>query len=94
MNPSIKPGYKSTEFWIAMLSTILGFLTVSGIISPEDYQNLNSSGRDSIQSTFTAIANAAIVIGYIHKRTNLKEKHLLAVTAAIETPVAENTPKI
>jgi len=33
-----KPGYKTTEFWLSLLATLLGFLLASGVMdtAPED----------------------------------------------------------
>ena len=33
-----KPGYKTTEFWLSLLATLLGFLMVSGVMDvvPEE----------------------------------------------------------
>jgi len=30
-----KPGYKTTEFWIAILSQVIGILSLVGIFTPE-----------------------------------------------------------
>ena len=29
---STKPGYKTTEFWLSLLATLLGFLLASGVM--------------------------------------------------------------
>jgi len=33
-----KPGYKTTEFWLSLLATLLGFLLASGVMDavPEE----------------------------------------------------------
>lgn len=31
-----KPGYKSTEFWLSLAATIVGFVLASGFLNPAD----------------------------------------------------------
>lgn len=33
-----KPGYKSTEFWLSLAATLIGFVLASGVLNPADPQ--------------------------------------------------------
>ncbi len=32
----MKPGYKTTEFWLSLLATVMGFLLASGVLDGMD----------------------------------------------------------
>ena len=38
----MKPGYKSTEFWVTVGIQLAGMLTLFGVIGPEETKMLNS----------------------------------------------------
>ena len=35
-NSSVKPAYKSTEFWLSILALVVGYVLTSGILDSED----------------------------------------------------------
>ena len=59
-----KPGYKSTEFWLASIATLCGILYASGIISPD------SSG-DKVLGLVTGVLAS---LGYSISRGMTKAK--------------------
>lgn len=38
-----KPGYKTTEFWIAIVSQLIGVLSLLGIFTPEQSEIVNKA---------------------------------------------------
>lgn len=66
--PGIKPGWKSSEFWIQLVTQIIALLVVLGVLS--------SSKADAITETIAAVgaAVASAVSGSVYSmgRTKLK----------------------
>ena len=56
----MKPGYKTTEFWLAAGATICGILYASGVISPE--------GSGAVEKAVAFIAAALSSLGYSQAR--------------------------
>lgn len=56
----MKPGYKTTEFWLAAGATICGILYASGVISPE--------GSGAVEKAVAFIAAALASLGYSQAR--------------------------
>ena len=65
-----KPGYQTTEFWGMVVNTIVGLLTMIGIIAP--------AAKDALTQTLMtgigAIMTLSGVIAYVWARTFLKAK--------------------
>lgn len=59
----MKPGYKTTEFWISMLAVLIGGVQASGLIPTESPLN---------QIIGTAVV-ALVSLGYTGSRLNLKK---------------------
>ena len=55
-----KPGYKTTEFWLATVATLCGVLYASGIITPE--------GTEPVEKAVEFIAAALASLGYSQAR--------------------------
>jgi hypothetical protein len=51
----MKPGYKTTEFWLAIASQLLGILVVLGVITPEQ--------QDAFAGALQHIAGAIMMVG-------------------------------
>jgi len=63
-----KPGYKTTEMWIAIGSSILTILATSGVITPEDIAKLQSSWTSVIGGIAVAIINGLYIYGRIYNK--------------------------
>jgi hypothetical protein len=57
---TMKPGYKTTEFWLASVATLCGVLYASGIITPE--------GTEPVEKAVAFIAAALASLGYSQAR--------------------------
>ena len=61
---TMKPGYKTTEFWLASVATLCGVLYASGIITPE--------GTEPVEKAVAFIAAALASLGYSQARGQTK----------------------
>jgi hypothetical protein len=60
----MKPGYKTTEFWLAGAATVVGGLMASGVIAEES----------SLAKILGIAASALVALGYTGARLALKKK--------------------
>lgn len=70
----MKQGYKTTEFWLAMLGLALTGLVVYGVLTQEDADTILSLVQNALLGAGGGIAIAAIVRNYVTMRTKLKLK--------------------
>lgn len=64
----IKPGYKTTEFWITMVQSIAGIAVTVGVFTPDIADTL-VKGITSVVGGVVAIIS---VVSYIRGRTEVK----------------------
>jgi hypothetical protein len=62
MNDSIKAGYKTTEFWVALASALFGILTTTGVFTPDQASDLTAAVGKFSGAIITAITAAAYAI--------------------------------
>ena len=72
----MKPGWKTTEFWLAVTTQVIGLLVVTGIMNPTSAHTVGDAVSNSISSAASIIANAVIVFGYVKSRNELKRSEL------------------
>ncbi len=75
MNP-YRPGWQTSEFWIALASQVIALLMIAGWISPADKQTLEQNVAAAIAAVFTIVGSVTVVVRYIDARSNLKHAHL------------------
>ncbi len=67
-----KPGYKTSEFWLALSQQILALLVVAGYLSTEQADNLVSALPGAIV-VLTFVINGAVALWrYIESREAIK----------------------
>lgn len=71
----MKPGYKTSEFWLAVSGQLLSLLVLTGFVSVADKEKIETAVVNSVSALFTLITGATIVWQYIHARTSLKLAH-------------------
>jgi hypothetical protein len=74
---AMKAGWKTTEFWIALVATLLGLGMSSGLLPSTFPQGDVSSATENIAGAVVAIA---AIIRYLNSRTEVKK-------AALNQPV-------
>jgi hypothetical protein len=55
----MKPGYKTSEFWIALSTQLIGISMITGIITPEQGQVFTEAVTQIVGGVMTAIAGGA-----------------------------------
>lgn len=58
----MKPGYKTTEFWLTLLATIVGMLTASGAFAD----------AGSVAKGLALVGSALAAAGYSYSRAQVK----------------------
>ncbi len=69
---AVKPGWKTSECWHAVLTQVVAFVTLMGIISKTDADGLGVAIGDIITAVFVILTNAGIVATYMQTRFRLK----------------------
>jgi hypothetical protein len=95
MNPTseavkteVKPGYKTTEFWLTMLVQVLSIsIGVLGAMQPSPVVNILGIIVGAGLSLLSAL-------GYNAKRTDLKKQELVSVATAVLQKVAPDLFKL
>jgi hypothetical protein len=62
MNETIKSGYKTTEFWVALASAVFGILTTTGVFTPDQASDLTAAVGKFSGAIITAISTAAYAV--------------------------------
>jgi hypothetical protein len=71
-----KPGYKTSEFWVTLISFVCSGLYLIGIISFEDSNSTTGVLAHAVESIILIAGQAAIFMGYIKSRSVVKQKTL------------------
>ncbi len=69
----MKAGYKTSEFYVTIVSLVVGLGVTSGLIVPEQAQKLN----DSLVQIIGLLITLGPVITYILSRTYLKKQEIV-----------------
>lgn len=68
----MKPGYKTTEFWLSLLGVALAGLVLYGVVSQNEADTILATVRDLLFGGGALTAVTAIVRFYIDQRGALK----------------------
>lgn len=85
----MKPGWQTSEFWIAIIGQVLALLALTGTINTGDRAKLETALTDAVTAIFTLAASTLVVIRYIRSRSELKTIAL----ATEERPIANGPPR-
>jgi hypothetical protein len=78
----MKPGWKTSEFWVVVVTKLLALLAVTGAISTADEQKLAQTCTMTVVAVFTIIAAAKVLVAYIQGRSTVKSSWQPPVEAA------------
>lgn len=70
----MKAGYKTTEFWITLVISIIGMLVMFGVVKPDSQQQLVDSSTQVINAVFAIVPVVAYIIGRSWLKGKEKEK--------------------
>jgi hypothetical protein len=76
----MKPGWQSSEFWIAICTQVLALLALSGAINVGDKDKLETALANAVTAVFTIVSSAVVVIRYIRSRSELKSHAQATIT--------------
>lgn len=65
MNQPVTPSYKSSRFWLTLLSSVGGFLIFSGVVGQEEFDQM----LEGIRLIISGLAMLVPPIVYIIQRT-------------------------
>lgn len=68
----MKPGWQTSEFWIALIGQLLALLALAGAIPIGDQDRLETALASAVTAVFTLITSAVMVTRYIRSRSELK----------------------
>jgi hypothetical protein len=81
----MKPGWQSSEFWIALVGQALAVLALTGAINVGDKDKIETALANAVTAVFTILSSAAVVVRYIKSRSELKSQ-ALATSEPSRTP--------
>jgi len=68
----MKPGYKTTEFWLAALSSIGGLLVLLGVVNQAEADQIYAAAAQVVQAAAALYLAVAPLLAYIRSRAELK----------------------
>jgi hypothetical protein len=74
----MKPGWQSSEFWIALVGQALAVLALTGAINVGDKDKIETALANAVTAVFTILSSTAVVVRYIKSRSELKSQALAA----------------
>lgn len=84
----LKPGYKTTEFWVLLASKVLSLLALLGVIAPTDVSTLNDAAAKLFSALGVILVQGVLIWHYISQRSNLKQ---LAAPVSVEVVHEQRT---
>lgn len=71
----VKPGYRTTEFWLSLFAALVGFLVLSGVVPGLDTatgNDLVDAVTKIVEGVVALIAITGPLMGYIRSRGEVK----------------------
>ena len=68
----MKPGWKTTEFWMTIVTTLLALAVTFGVITPQDSDELQVALSKCIGAAVVFVTSAYTIVMYIRSRLTLK----------------------
>jgi hypothetical protein len=68
----MKAGYKTTEFYLTLVTTVVSLLVMAGILSPTEASEIAELAVQAI----SGIVALGVLIGYFFSRTEVKKKQI------------------
>lgn len=71
MNP--KPGWQTSELWLALIAQVIPILVTLGAIAPNDVSTLQGALTRIIESTAAILGAAWVIVTYVRSRAAVKQ---------------------
>lgn len=74
MNDPVKPGWQTTEFWLALISQLVGLLVLFGLVDMESAEPLKEALGGFVLAVFALVAVLPQVVTavYVYGRSKVK----------------------
>ena len=72
----MKPGYKTTEFWLTVIAQILAVAVLFGVVTAEQVDTLNGAIESAVKAFIGLWLAVAPLVEYIRSRAALKVTEL------------------
>ncbi len=82
----MRPGYKTTEFWITLAGQIVSLCVILGFVNPSDKQHLQDTVSAAVASVFALVTSFFTIVHYVSSRTALKHRALDQASDSGGTP--------
>ena len=69
---NLKSGWKTSEFWLAIVSSVVALFVVVGLVEPSNQGTIEGALAAAVTAVFALFANGQIVRDYIAARLELK----------------------
>lgn len=87
MNDPLKPGVKTSEFWVMIVTQVLGLLVLSGHLSASTAADLTQP----ITNIIGGVLMIVTAVAYIYSRTKIKSE---VIKSSVVTDVPAETPTV
>lgn len=68
----MKPGVKTTEFWLTLVAAVLGVLVAGGFLTPEESAQAQSVVEALIEQLAGVVIAVGPIVAYIRARAEVK----------------------
>lgn len=72
---NIKPGWQTTEFWMTIVSSIVGMLTLFGVVAKEEADSIVVLVQSLVTASIGLALAVAPIVAYIKSRAEIKRAH-------------------
>jgi hypothetical protein len=72
MPPEVKPGWKTTEFWLTLASQAAMLLVLFGFVDKENSESVTVAVKSTVEALTVIIGNLYVLKTYVHKRSETK----------------------
>lgn len=81
----MKKAWKTTEFWAALITNLIGIVMLSGYVNAAEGEELGNA----LKAIAGAVISLVSTVGYMHERTELKKTHLAALMNSAALDMSE-----
>ncbi len=79
----MKPGWKTTEFWLTLGISMIAILVALGVVTPAERESVNGWWTNTVSTIALLVAQATTAWRYIQSRQALKAEKV------VQTPVPQ-----
>jgi len=69
----MKPGFKTSEFWLTVIAQLLGVLALTGVVTPEQVTEFNKLAVQVIGGCIQLVTLVAYIMGRSKVKTSAVE---------------------